>query len=397
MEQGVKEFLGLLRAFVHEAILTDQEIKEIDRMLPQMLHLAELHHVRGIWAYKIREYGRMHPDVVDADVAQTADRIFAVAIQKSIHKDKKYRELSQCLINAGVDHLPMKGIEVKRYYSVPELRTFSDIDIVIRPKDRERVHALMQELKYSVKTAFEPVYTYEREQEVYEIHTDIMSVNVTNRADYIGYFKKLWQYAEEKEHHLFAFTPEFHFIYMLLHIVKHIYGSGAGIRMYLDLAFYIKHMGDTMDWAWIQQEVNKLELGRFFCLAMDAVRRWFEVALPVAIPEIEEGLFRDFTAFTMESDVFGYAGRSRGEQVIRKTENARLRALKKTFFPSADVIKTRYTYLEKHPWLLPIAWLDRVMRNSKNVGRKLEESLDILTAKEEDIQERKQFYDKIGL
>ena len=402
MSEGVKELLALLRAFVHEALLTEPEMQAVNQNLPQILHLAELHKIRGIWAYQTREYARKHPDAIEPEIAEAAERIFAVVAQKAVISEKKYQELSGQLSRMGIDHLPFKGILVKDLYPVPELRTFGDIDIVIRPEDRERSHALMQQLHYRATVDFEPVYIYEREREVYEIHTSIMAVNMTNRADYIGYFQNLWKYAKETDNHVWAFTPEFHFVYLISHIAKHIYGSGAGIRMYLDLAFYIKHMGKTMDWAWIQAEVKKLALDRFFYLTLDATKRWFGVELPITVPETEEALFQRFTDFTMESDVFGYTGRSRGEQEVFKAgvhakDGVRYQALKKSLFPSANVLKSRYTYLQNHPWLLPVAWVDRLIRNAGSLERKLEESKEILTVKDETIQERNEFYHKIGL
>lgn len=52
------------------------------------------------------------------------------------------------------------------------------------------------------------------------------------------------------------FTPEFHFLYMLTHIAKHIHGSGAGLRMYLDLAAFIRHHGTGLDWPWIEAQLR---------------------------------------------------------------------------------------------------------------------------------------------
>ena len=397
MLDGVKELLALLRAFVHEVPLTDAQMEDVNQNLLKVLELANLHKVRGIWAYQTQEYAKQNPEVLDAEVVDAAERIFTVAKQKAVYREQKYQGLKQQFQKAKIDFLPFKGILVKELYPVPELRTFGDIDVVIRVKDRERSHALMKELQYSATVDFEPVFIYEQEREVYEIHTSIMAVNMTNRADYIGYFQNLWQYATEKEDHVWEFTPEFHFVYLLSHIAKHIYGSGAGIRMYLDLAFYIRRLGATMDWAWIQAELKKLELNQFFYLTMDCIRRWFCVELPIEVPKTEDDLFELFTEFTMESDVFGYTGRSHGEQEVRKAENVRHRALQKTLFPSARVLKARYTYLQKCPYLLPIAWVDRLFRNIGSIGCKLEESMDILTTKEESIREKKQFYDEIGL
>lgn len=48
-----------------------------------------------------------------------------------------------------IDHLLFKGFIVRDYYTpCPELRTFGDIDFVIRKEDRQKCDELMKELGY---------------------------------------------------------------------------------------------------------------------------------------------------------------------------------------------------------------------------------------------------------
>jgi len=398
MEHGVTELMSLLRAFVQEVPLSPVEFQRLDAALPEVLPLCRLHTIMGIWAYKVREYYDIY-GVEDEDareVYETAQKIYSRTVSQAVNRELQYQALSKMLAEGGIDHLAFKGIVVKDMYAVPQLRSFGDIDLAIRQADRQRCHKLMQKLGYTATTDFEPVYTYQKEKEMYEIHTSVMAVNITDRADYIGYFKNLWNYATEQAPHIWAFTPEFHFVYLLTHIAKHIYSSGAGIRMYLDLAFYLKRFGDTLDWQWIQAELDKLKLTEFFHLAMDAVARWFAVKPPIPIPEMEEDLFLQFETFTMEGGVFGFEGRLSGEQMVRK-QGERSKALRETLFPHAKTIQARYTYLQKYPWLLPVAWVDRLVRNRRIIGKMTEKTKEIMTADEKELQEVSTFYRRIGL
>jgi hypothetical protein len=92
---------------------------------------------------------------------------------------------------------------------------------------------------------WEPVYSYAGGNALYEIHTDIMEIDVSDKADYKGYFSGMWDHARPDRPHSFRFTPEFHFLYMLTHIAKHVHGSGAGVRMYLDVAAFVLHYGTS--------------------------------------------------------------------------------------------------------------------------------------------------------
>ena len=404
MVQGATELLAILKAFVQEKSLTLLEMEQMEKNLPEIIQLAKIHGVLGIWAYKIREYYHIHgvSSPEDQELSDTAEQVFSRTVQNAVKRELLYQGLSQALSEAGVDHLPFKGIVVKEFYPVPELRTYGDVDMVIRTEDRERCHALMQKLGYGSPVDFEPVYTYRKEGELYEIHTGIMSVNFTHRADYIGYFKNLWDHAVLTENHVWAFSPEFHFVYLLSHIAKHIYGSGAGIRMYLDLALYIKCLGDTMDWNMVQEELRRIELEQFFHLTLQSLHRWFGISSPIPVSKVEASILETFFDFTMEAGTFGYEGRNSGEQLVRqqgrKGENGlRKKALCSTYFPSAEKIQSRYTYLQKHPWLLPVAWIDRIFRNLSRLDTILKGTRDIIAAEEDEIQKTNIFYRSIGL
>ncbi|MBQ4515399.1 MAG: nucleotidyltransferase family protein [Clostridia bacterium] len=405
MNQEARILLDILRAFFEEKVLAQETMAQFKELLEPVLKQSKIHNVSGIVAYKVKEYFTYNnpENEEDAELLQIMTEIFFLTVQQSALCEKKFEELSEKFVEEQIDHLAFKGIVIKKFYTVPELRTFGDVDFVIREKDVERTDALMKKLGYYTKADFVPVYTYKKEHEYYEIHTSIMSVNITERADYIGYFGKMWEYARKKDEFIYEFTPEFHFIYLFTHVAKHIYSSGAGIRMYMDLAFYIKRQGSNMDWEFVKSEIEKLELSRFFNLAMQCIKNWFKLELPFEVSNVEDEVLQDFELYTMEAGVFGFYGRNSGETLVRKmnmTEKkgiSRIKALKKVLFPNARMIKTRYTYLKKHPYLLPVAWVDRVIRNNKDISSTLRTSKEIIAVKKDDVNEKIRFYRKIGL
>ena len=404
MEQGAVELINLLKAFVEERPLSVEEMRNADNELADVLHLAKINNVLGIWAYKIFEFYEQN-GVADCDqkeTAETAYKIYYRTITLAEKRISSFEKLSKLLCDAKIDHLIFKGIKIKDLYPVPFLRTFGDIDFIIRPNDRERCHNLMLELSYDVKGDFEPVYTYQKEMELYEIHTSIMAVNFTDRADYIEYFSNLWNFVLPVEKYLWEFSLEYHFVYLLSHIAKHIYGSGAGIRMYLDLAFYIKQHGKNMDWNIIQNEVETLQLERFLSLTLTCIRRWFGISSPVSVCDFNKEFLENFESFTLSGGTFGFEGINIGQEAVRKQSisskrTARYRALKKAFFPCADTIKSRYTYLEKRPLLLPVAWVDRFIKNHKKLRFKLKVAGEIMKISNDVIEEKKDFYKEMGL
>ena len=230
----------------------------------------------------------------------------------------------------------------------------------------------------------------------------MLETDISERADYRDYFSHVWDYAVQQTEHTFVLKPEYHLMYLLTHIAKHIHGSGAGIRMYLDIAFFPKHFGDALDWDWFSGELRKLNFYDFTNMVFTLVSREFGVESPIALRDVDEQTYQDFLDFTMAGGTFGKFGRDSaviqlknqdiGEESVSKGKTLLLR-----FFPPVRRLERRYTYLQKAPWLLPVAWIHRVFKNKKLLDRRIREVQSIATADTEEVLKFKRIYQEIGL
>ncbi|MCD8021414.1 MAG: nucleotidyltransferase family protein, partial [Lachnospiraceae bacterium] len=201
----------------------------------KLKYLSDIHSVTGIVGYMAKQYGLCSQEEgLPVFWGACKNSLFVFA-----QRADRMRDLSRKMQEARIDHILFKGYVLKDYYPVPELRSYNDIDFVIRLEDRPRSHELMLRNGYQVKADWEAVFSYYKDIEYYEIHSDIMEIDVTDKADYRGFFKHMWEHTVRVDDYVWEFTPEYHFIYLLAHIAKHIYSSGAGVRMYLDLAAFI--------------------------------------------------------------------------------------------------------------------------------------------------------------
>ena len=387
MEKEPEYLLHLLGAFVRGEAPEGAEGMELEKLR----HLAHIHSVEGIFSYMAMKYG-LFP------VERGAFRAQCMAV---IGGYAKRAALAQMLFGEfsrrGIDHVLMKGYVLKDYYPVPELRTFGDIDVVIRSEDREKCHALMQELGYQIKTDWEPVYSYTKPLEYYEFHTELLETDISDHLDCREYFRDLWDYTVSTGERSFEFTPEFHFLYLLAHLAKHVRGSGAGARMYLDLAAFILHFGDQADWAWIAGELEKTGLAAFANTALSFVERYFGVKSPLMLKPVGVDTLEALADLTAEGGVFGRFAVSGGTVTLRAEETGRVAAIGRRLFPAAKTIESRYTYLQKRPWLLTVAWVHRVVRTWGKLGGHAAEAKDILSADEAEVKRQRRMLREIGL
>ncbi len=393
METEYSYLLHLLGAFLREEPPECGEVMDWQKLL----QLARIHSVTGILGYMGKKYPICTDPQVEAQLRSLCFNSVAVFARRNAMADAMAAELE----NAGIDHILMKGYVLRDFYPVPELRSFNDIDIVIRPSDRKRCDERMLALGFQRHTDWEPVFSYFRNNELYEIHTEIMEIDVSPTGEQQAYFRRYWDYAVAVREHSYRFTPEFHFLYLLTHIAKHVHGSGAGIRMYLDVAAFIRHYGDTLDWDQIRQELKVLKLSRFADVVFTGVEAWFGIHCPFAFDRVPQEVLEQFCGFTMEAGVFGHYqrdaavtslkhedsgdGSSRFHQVLRKT------------FPKAETIENRYTYLQDKPWLLPAAWVHRIVKNKEKLRQRTREMQQIMDADSEEVRKMRDLMRDIGL
>ncbi len=364
----------------------------------RLLELAAKHSVTGILGHSVMSW----PHEDSAPIAQDLRRQCLQTMALFSQRAEAMAQLTRSLSAEGIDHLLFKGYVVRQYYTIPELRTFGDIDFLIRPEDREKCDALMLQWGYEPKENWEPVFSYRKNAEFYEIHSSVLETDISEHADYREYFSHAWEYAEKAGEHTYVLRPEFHLLYLLAHIAKHICGYGAGARMYLDIAFFLRHFGSDLDWAWFQRELEKLDFYDFANMVFTFVQREFGVASPIPLRAVDEQAYQDFLEFTMSGGTFGRFGRDSGavhlkKQMLQGKKGGKAALVLRRFFPPASQIDQRYTYLQGRHWLLPAAWVHRALKNRASFGKRMKITKSIVNADTEEVQKLRRIYQEIGL
>lgn len=123
----------------------------------------------------------------DPNVCRQLDGLLYGTVATNLNRCVDFETLSASFTEHGIAHMPVKGYYLRKLYPTPELRTFGDIDLLIHPEDRQKVHNLMLSLGYTVKQDWEPTYSYIKDAEYYEIHTNLMDGNLDGRTDLQAY------------------------------------------------------------------------------------------------------------------------------------------------------------------------------------------------------------------
>lgn len=381
-----EDVLELLRAFIY-----GEEPKLSGKSnIEELLKFAYRQKLLGIFAYMNKRWS-----LFDSKKAKSLDAAYYSALFESTVRCSKFLKLSEFLSENKIEHMPVKGYYIRELYPVKELRSFGDIDILIHEKDRKRCDSLMKSLGYTVKNDWEPTYSYIKDDEYYEIHTNLFDVRLKDRADMTEYFSSAWLHAKKDSGLRFVPDTEFHLIYIICHLAKHLSTGGAGIRMYLDVALYILRYDSVISWERTEEEFKKLGLERFFHTVLSAVNEWFYVKASCDFENFGEEL-SELLEFTLESDIFGHS-RDNSAIKLRGEERSKKRTALKILFPPAEQLENRYTFLKRSRILLPLAWIVRVFKNFGLIPKKIKELVNLKKAEISEVESFDSFMREIGL
>lgn len=381
-----EDVLELLRAFIY-----GEEPKLSGKSnIEELLKFAYRQKLLGIFAYMNKRWS-----LFDSKKAKSLDAAYYSALFESTVRCSKFLKLSEFLSENEIEHMPVKGYYIRELYPVKELRSFGDIDILIHEKDRKRCDSLMKSLGYTVKNDWEPTYSYIKDDEYYEIHTNLFDVRLKDRADMTEYFSSAWLHAKKDSGLRFVPDTEFHLIYIICHLAKHLSTGGAGIRMYLDVALYILRYDSVISWERTEEEFKKLGLERFFHTVLSAVNEWFYVKASCDFENFGEEL-SELLEFTLDSDIFGHS-RDNSAIKLRGEERSKKRTALKILFPPAEQLENRYTFLKRSRLLLPLAWIVRVFKNFGLIPKKIKELVNLKKAEISEVESFDSFMREIGL
>ena len=304
-------------------------------------------------------------------------------------------ELGELLTANKVDHIFFKGSQLKEYFPVPELRLMSDIDVLIRLADREKVKTLFTANGFELTEDNGPVYNYHKGDVLVECHTKIVSGKVGN-ADAENYFENAVNHAKF-DGFCGELEPEYNLLYLLTHIAHHFWFYGAGVKMILDLAVFIKHFSPDIDS--VVNKADELNLKLFSQIIFSICYDWFGVGKKYDVKT------DDTKEFLLGFGAFGNINRNKAAVVRRKAiedgHNSGFMTKLALLFPSYKKMKNipYIKFIDGRPYLLPFCWIYRIIYNFKNKKGFVKEATSDLASDETRAEAQKEFeyFEEIGL
>lgn len=258
----------------------------------------------------------------------------------------------------GIAYVTLKGGVLKALYPQPELRIMGDADILIRLEQYPAIRTLLPSIGMKEEEESDHEYVWSGSGLKLELHKHLIP---SYDKDYYEYFGEGWDRVRKDENSsAYHLTTEDHFIYLLVHFAKHYRNGSVNAKNICDFWVY-RNAYPEMNEAYIQEQLEKLDMTEFYRNVLQLLDTWFEGSTPTEATErmtnaVFHGGVRSFEeAYT----VYGILGQ---EQDAVSFSKRKRRWLIGNVFPSAKALSVRYPVLKKCPVLLPFYWVKRWVR-----------------------------------
>lgn len=254
----------------------------------------------------------------------------------------------------GIDHMPVKGMLLKKNYPLSEMRLMGDGDILIKTSQKDEIFSLMKEMGYEFATESPHEFVFSKKGVCVELHKCLIP---PYNKDYYQYYEDGWKFANISNgfKHLHEMKKEDHFVYIFTHFSKHYRDGGIGVQHLVDFWVYCRDV--KPDFGYIRKELDKLSLAEFFDNIMATVDVWFNNADTTEMSEfITKRIFSSGVFGNEESKHLATTLRTSGHN---EAKNAKNKYVLRTYFPDLNDMQNRYPVLKKHKYLLPVMWVAR--------------------------------------
>ena len=377
MEKTNFEFLSLLKSSLKNEKYDGEKIDFED--LVYIYKMSEIHHVVPMIynaAYN-EDFFKECDANFKAMFKSSAFRYIFSQIQRTNHFLEVYKKLSE----KNIKILVFKGIIFRNMYNNPDDRISSDEDILIKKEDYEKVKEFFLSEGFEfIDKGEECAYFSKSTGLCIEVSTSLFS----HESIAYGHLNKLFEDVFEKsikinidKIDILTLSHEQHLIYIVFHNMKHFLTGGFGIRQVADFSKYIETYGEYINWEKFWSDLKDLNYDTFALNLIEISLKYLgfnddKITYPDNITSFDElknsqkyyinseSLINDI----LDAGVFGASTMDRKHTALMtldavedKKKSNRLKAV----FPNVNYLKDNYTYLQKYPILLPVAWGQRIL------------------------------------
>lgn len=388
-------FLGATSLLAAHAIEKSRERVRHTNMTPtttetQFLHIAkaaisggDLPAEKADWPaiFTLANQQKLLPIVFEAvrkmPAAEENVALFAVTKQQVIGqmlnqtvRSAEFSDLYHKLRSAGLHPIVVKGQLCSRLYPLKDHRISADDDLYIPDAEFMACHEQLLANGLTTDTPVDELAT-----------ADEVSYTKNGSPLYIELHRHLFDSAEDAHdelNHFFAdlnpvetdgflaMPPHEHLLYLLLHAYKHFVRSGIGLRQFCDIGLWAREYHAEIDWQRLYDQCASVHAATFAAAAFRIARDYLGIDFDLPTPwdggiDVEPLLHDSLCGGVYGSnDLTRLHSSTVTLNAVKASRTGEKSSVLSTVFPNREYLERRYPYLKKRPYLLPVAWVQRI-------------------------------------
>ena len=292
-----------------------------------------------------------------------------------MRRTQRFLDLYQKLLAAGLRPVVLKGILCRKLYGqMADYRPSCDEDLYLASEQIARAHEVLQQCGWRMTSHPDSLMFPEKLQVIgYEDDSGILPIEVhptwagtgspqqaAKNACFAGAEERA-VVVDVEGVSLWSLDATDHYLYLFFHLAKHFENAGVGLRQVLDLAQFQRAYDGQIDWGRVRKEVRSLSSPGLYADVMVLARRFGFQVRELFAPVDPDRLLAD----CLEGGVFGHdregAGRGAILSIAARYPTGASR-FQRLVLPSVAQLQDGRPWLVSHPWLLPVAWGQRLGR-----------------------------------
>lgn len=344
---------------------------------PDWDQLADWAHTQSLTAL-FYTGASLYEEFLDWDSAKRKkmqmETISAVAIQAQ--RTQRFLEVYQKILEAGLQPLVLKGIVCRSLYGdLAEYRPSCDEDLYIEPEELPRCRDVLEANGFQMESEEAAWKASDRITEItfadhtgaglhLEVHPALFGRQRSDLQEIEQYFSSSVSRKIKVTIHgvgLYTLAPTEHYLYVFFHLYKHFVMAGIGIRQMIDMMQMQQAWRHELDWNWIQTVLQQTKTLQLYSDIM-AIGSRLGFAAPIGLPsKVPEVLLSD----CLDGGIYGVNSDERiysSHVTVAAMRGAGEKNYISMVFPPLQHMLSGWPYLVKKPWLLPVAWIQRLHR-----------------------------------
>ena len=286
-------------------------------------------------------------------------------------RSAEFADLYRSLRDAGLHPVVVKGQLCSRLYPLRDHRISADDDLFIPEGEFFACHQALLANGLTtdtpaddLPTADEVSYTKKDSPLYIELHRHLFD-SAQDAHDELNYF--FADIAPVEVDGFLTMPPHEHLLYLILHAYKHFVRSGIGLRQFCDIGLWARAYHDQIDWQRLHDQCAGVHAATFAAAAFRIARAYLDIDFD--LPGLWDGdvdaepLLHD----TLCGGVYGSNSYTRLHSstvtlnAVKASRTGGKSSVLRTVFPKRTYLERRYPYLKKRPYLLPVAWVQRIV------------------------------------